>query len=323
VKFCKGVVIKGNVTIKNESKDCRYVPPGTYDSLLLDLTVVECRPSTSVFESTPASSVADVGYTQAICPLDHTGVTPKSTFESSPSRHTADVVAGETPGASKTNAVQDNTPITPRRTIADHSHVSTGLNELKLAAARIRSLMIDTDEFTYESVPEACSADASPTKKVLIERSEPTIYETDPQETSATARAEDALGRPVAIDRTAPEVFERKPCQSVADACHSDSAQVSREGSSNGVFENQPSRTMAMVRHADAVQVARQEASSYVFESQPCETVASVKHGVAGEKCGSPSIFESDPTTSNAHAKAGLVNDAASESEYETDEEDN
>jgi len=184
--------------------------------------------------------------------------------------------------------------------------------------------MIDPDEFTYESVPEACSADASPTKQALIERAEPTMFETNPQATSATARAEDAAGRHLPIHRAAPAVFESQPCQSLAAASHSDSAQIGKTGSSNGVFENQPSRTMAMVRHADVVQASfSQEALSYVYESQPRENVASVKHGDAGQKCETPSVFESDPATSNAHAKAGLANDAASESEYETDEENN
>ena len=59
------------------------------------------------------------------------------------------------------------------------------------------------------------------------------------------------------------------------------------------------------------------------FESQPQKSKAEVSHGTAASNMDDvqPAVFESKPIMSKAHAKAGAEAAAASESEYETDDE--
>merc|ERR1719362_94545 len=46
VTFCRNVVVKGDVTIRNLSEEHRLVPPGIYENMMLDLTVVQVQAPT-------------------------------------------------------------------------------------------------------------------------------------------------------------------------------------------------------------------------------------------------------------------------------------
>jgi len=87
------------------------------------------------------------------------------------------------------------------------------------------------------------------------------------------------------------------------------------------VFESAPQKSKAAVIHGSSAEADESQPS--VFESQPQKSKAEVSHGTAASNLVEvqPAVFESKPVVSKAHAKAGTDGAAASESEYETDDE--
>jgi len=95
------------------------------------------------------------------------------------------------------------------------------------------------------------------------------------------------------------------------------------EASAISTFESSPVASCADTGYGAAVETAAQPSQHSTYESDPAQSKAEVGYfqtSTAGDGSCGPSVFESCPVESKAHAKAG-VDGAASESEYETDEE--
>lgn len=284
-----------------------------------------------VFESNPEPSRADVCHTDSsrnraaeaqalIYAALEQADAPEHVFESQPQRSTAAVVAGARPVAADAHFYSQECCATvfesqPRMTAAD---AASGACTSHAEAARvlIQAAAEEGEEegrSIFESVPKQVTADTG-----------------------------HSLGAVVALERLeGTSVFESAPVPSRADVMHcvasrhAESAEAlilsaaeRDEADSGAIFESQPQQSVAAVTHADKVL----NIDAGVFESEPLPSIADVLHGRAAHKAVDKlgnldngnfpiaGVFESQPRKSTANVRYGEA--VASESEYETDEED-
>lgn len=321
VRFCRGVVIKGSVTIRNASKERRMVAPGTYENLVLDLTVVECKAPLEACQPTEvlSSGPQEVGMVQ---------VAEMMQAEPQPESAAATVAEGEGEGTAERKkrrkrhgmgqSIFESQPVA---TTADSGHTKPWV-EVE-CPSQVQS--------TFESTPKSSTADIVAGKslqQVPVDPSESSIFESTPTHSIAdSGHQASCLLTKAASSAEVQSTFESTPAQTTADAsadtaAHAEMTDLATPRCCHGIFESQPSEPVATVTHADIPEKETPDLQDRsVFESQPLKSVASVKHGELWKLAESDQgVFESVPIASKAHAKAG-VDAVNSDSEYETDDE--
>jgi hypothetical protein len=334
VRFCKGVVIKGNVTIRNASKERRMVAPGTYENLVLDLTVVECKAPleachpTEVLGSGP-QQVGTAQIAETMLPEARSESTAalvaegggmaerkkrkkrhglgQTIFESQPvvttadSGHTQPHVEVECP-----SLLQSTFESTPKNSTADI-----------VAGKFLQQQPGDpTESSIFESTPTQSVADSGhceascPLKKEATCAEVQSTFESTPAQTTADASAVDQAMPQAAQDRV---VFESDPQTSLATVRAADTADHAEatDLAIPSVFESEPCPSVAAVTHGDKFMQGEDDCCHGVFESQPCDPVATVTYADTAEKETSDlqeqSIFESQPLESLASVKHGAL----------------